>query len=185
MKSLLIALLSFTFLQAQAQLILKPGYNNDVDISRGQAAAYAGKDTLFLSGTYNSLRFAGLYGMDSLHPLVIYPIGNVLVKIGIAFDGCRYIKVDGAGRLLIEGDPFLRTRKGHGIDIFNRSANFEIANVRFRNLSTFMHVTTFVYCKNQDSLNRAGGWLLHDIYIHDNIGTGAWYEGYYIGPTSP
>jgi hypothetical protein len=183
---LLVSFVFFSLTGFSRRIYLKPSFQNAAEIRRSQAATYAAYDTIVLKGTYSAIDINGLWGANSLKPLVIIPEGAVLITTRLNFQSCGNITVDGLKYMLkIEGHPYLRMSGGHGIDIFGNCKNIEITGVYIHNKTTGIHVTSPVYCKSQDSLNYKGGGGQTNIYIHHNKIVGSFYEGMYISTTSP
>jgi len=186
------------FIRASAQnhrghrIILTPGADSGLAIQYPGVLLYHPGDTLVLSSekpwTYFTI---DNYKGSPKSLLVITNDPRGIVKfVGpheVEITNSTYIKLTGTGSkdefgFLMEGDPVYRLSGGKGIEVHMRSKNIEISHVYVHNKGFGFVCRTDNFCV--DSLTYPN-WVLDSISIHDCRIVGIWYEGMYIGNTSP
>jgi hypothetical protein len=185
-------------LQIRAQTLkgrrinLLPGNNGGLSIQFPGVLNYHPGDTLVLSSAKPwTYLYIDNYKGSPRAPMVIINDRRGIVKfIGpreIEITNSSYIKFTGTGSrdrfgFLLEGDPVYRLSAGKGIEVHMRSKNIEINHVSVHNKGFGFVCRTDNFCA--DSLTYPN-WVLDSISIHDCRIVGIWYEGMYIGNTSP
>jgi hypothetical protein len=171
---------------------LSPGPDSGLAIQYPGVLQYHPGDTLVLSSdklwTYFTI---DNYKGSPAAPLVIINDHKGIVHfVGpheIEITNSGYIKLTGTGSkdrygFLMEGDPVYRLSAGKGVEVHMRSKNIEISHIYVHNKGFGFVCRTDNFCA--DSLTYPN-WVLDSISIHDCRIVGIWYEGMYIGNTSP
>ena len=174
------------------RIYLSPGHDGGRSIRSPQVAEYHPGDTLVLnSHKVWAYLYIDNYKGSSSAPLVIINDAGGAVKFkgagGIQITNSSYIKLCGTGGkdnfgIQLEGDPVYRPTAGKGIEVHMRSKNIELSHLSVHNMGFGFVCRTDNFCV--DSLTYPN-WVLDSISIHDCRIVGVWYEGMYIGNTSP
>ncbi len=148
-------------------------------------------DTLVIrAGFYTYFHMDNFRGSPSC-PLVIINEGGQVrfegIRGGFHITNSTYLKITGTGSedqygFFVEGDPVFRPTDGMGMLVHLRSKNIELNNIEVHNMGFGFVCRTDNYCA--DSLTYPH-WVLDSISIHDCRIVGIWYEGMYLGNTSP
>ena len=171
---------------------LSPGTDGGLSIQYPGVLQYHPGDTLLLNSekSWTYLYIDNFKGSASA-PLVIMNDHRGIVKFTgpreIEITNSSYIKISGTGTrdvygFFLEGDPVYRLSAGKGIEVHMRSKNIEITHVSVHNKGFGFVCRTDNFCV--DSLTYPN-WVLDSIFIHDCRIVGVWYEGMYLGNTSP
>jgi hypothetical protein len=174
------------------RILLSPGKDSGLAIQYPGVLKYHPGDTLVLSSAKPWTYFTiDNYKGSPVSPLVIINDHKGIVKfVGpheIEITNSSYIILTGTGSrdrygFLMEGDPVYRLSAGKGIEVHMRSKNIEISHIYVHNKGFGFVCRTDNFCV--DSLTYPN-WILDSISIHDCRIVGIWYEGMYIGNTSP
>ncbi len=171
--------------------IISPDDNGRLVLQYPEVLQYHPGDTLVLnsSKTWVYLGIDNYKGSPSCPLVIINDSGQVKFKgkHGIEITNSTYIKLTGTGSrykygIFMEGDPMHRLADGKGAEIHMRSKNIELSNISVHNMGFGFVCRTDNYC--EDSLTYPN-WVIDSIFIHDCRIVGIWYEGMYLGNTSP
>jgi hypothetical protein len=168
-----------------------PGADNGFLIQAPDVYQYHAGDTLVIkAGEYSYFDMDNFRGASAC-PLVIINEGGQVkftgTKGGFHITNSSYVKITGTGSrdkfgFFVEGDPVYRPWFGAALLVHLRSKNVEISHVDIHNMGFGFLCRTDNYC--EDSLTYPN-WILDSMSIHDCRMVGIWFEGMYMGNTSP
>ncbi len=172
----------------------KKGGDNGIYLN-GKSFSYSAGDTIVLTASQNPYSYVTLEyftkGTSSC-PLVIINEGGQVkltnyngdaIPGGFTFFSSQHIKVTGTGSNNKYGFKITTPdNRGVGVDVYGRSAYFEIDHLDIYNKGSGMWIKHEADCA--DSLSFPN-WVLHDFKLHDNYIHNCQQEGMYLGSTDP
>lgn len=177
------------------RLYPKKGDGDNGIYLNGNSYSYNAGDTIVLTAKQNPYSYVTLEyftkGTDACPLVVTNEGGQVLltnfggdaIPGGFTFLGSRHVKLTGTGSNNKYGFKITTpNNRGVGVDVYGRSANFEIDHLEIYNKGCGMWIKHEADCA--DSLSFPN-WVLHDFKLHDNYIHNCQQEGMYLGSTDP
>lgn len=177
------------------RIYLTKGSGDNGIYIKGSSFSYNAGDTLVLRASQNPYSYVTLEyftkGTDACPLVITNEGGQVLltnyggdaIPGGFTFLGSKRIKVTGTGSTAKYGFKITTpNNRGVGVNVYGRSANFEIDHMEIYKKGCGMWIKHEADCA--DSLSFPN-WVLHDFNIHDNFIHNCQQEGLYLGSTDP
>lgn len=168
---------------------LTKGADNGVFLNACNGYQYNPGDTFVLRASQNPYSYVTFKCFNNI--VVINEGGQVLltnfgtsIPGGFSFTTCTNVHLTGTGSSAYTNGFLVNTPnyRGVGVNVDERSSNFEIDHVEITNKNAGMWIKMEQTC--YDSLSYPN-WNLHDFSIHDNFFHNLAAEGLYLGSTAP
>lgn len=165
------------------------GADNGVFLNACNGYQYNPGDTFVLRASQNPYSYVTFKCFNNI--VVINEGGQVLltnfgtsIPGGFSFTTCTNVHLTGTGSSAFTNGFLVNTPnyRGVGVNVDERSSNFEIDHVEITNKNAGMWIKMEQTC--YDSLSYPN-WNLHDFSIHDNFFHNLAAEGLYLGTTAP